>query len=102
MREITLDGSSWQNGTDFYRALFAVIGAPDWHGTGPDALVDSMIWGGINALDPPYVIRIVGMDKVPKQVKIDVVEVIGALQRGRASHVAITGKDVDVAIKVEP
>jgi hypothetical protein len=33
-----------------------------------DALIDSMIWGGINAIDPPYKIKISGLESVPKDV----------------------------------
>jgi hypothetical protein len=49
---------------DFVTALKVAIGAPDWHGSSPDAFVDSMIWHDeINALKAPYTIKIMGADK---------------------------------------
>jgi hypothetical protein len=51
---ICLDGSGWKNVLDFYKDLFEALGSPFWHGHSPDALVDSIVWGGINEREPPY------------------------------------------------
>lgn len=50
---VDLDASAWKTPNDIYAALFKALGSPDWHGDSPDALIDSMIWGGINELEPP-------------------------------------------------
>lgn len=48
MRVIELDASGWKTVLDFYDALLPELGASPGHGRGPDALIDSVIWGGIN------------------------------------------------------
>jgi hypothetical protein len=53
LRLIDLDASDWQTVLDFYGALRSCVGAPEGHGWSPDAFIDSMIWGGINRLEPP-------------------------------------------------
>ena len=68
MREISLDATSWKRSSDFYAALLPAIGAPAWHGDSVNALVDSMITGGINKLKPPYVVRVHNMGGVPADV----------------------------------
>ena len=62
MRIIEIDGSDWQSVKDFLTTLRAAIGAPDWHGWSVNAFIDSMIWGGINQIEPPYEIRISGRE----------------------------------------
>jgi RNAse (barnase) inhibitor barstar len=61
MRWIELDGGSWTTALDFYTALLGALGAPKGHGRNINALIDSMIWGGMNAVEPPYTIRIRGI-----------------------------------------
>ena len=60
MLEIMLESSSWNSPEDFYHDLLAALGAPDWHGHNLDALWDSITGGGINEVNPPFVIRVVG------------------------------------------
>jgi hypothetical protein len=84
MRYIDLDASSWTTALDFYDALLSSVGAPAWHGRSVDALVDSMIWGGINAIDPPYTIRIFGVSQVSDDVRADIELSRRALEDGRA------------------
>ena len=50
MRRIELDAKSWMKILDFYQDLLKALGAPEWHGRNLNALIDSMIWGGINEL----------------------------------------------------
>ena len=58
MREINLDATDWVTGLDFYAALLPALGAPAWHGESAAAIADSMIAGEINAVEPPYTVRI--------------------------------------------
>lgn len=102
MRTIDLDAAEWKTVLDFYKALLAAIGAPAWHGISPDALVDSMIWGGINAVDPPYVVRIFGLSAVPQQVRDEVRLASDMLVEGRIYRKRHKGDDVDVSIVIEP
>jgi hypothetical protein len=54
MRIIELDTLNWRTGLDFYRHLLAALGAPKGHGHNLNAVVDSMIWGGMNTVEPPF------------------------------------------------
>lgn len=58
-RTIIIDGASLGTPADFYNALLPQLGAPDWHGQNLDALWDS-ITGRLNAVEPPFQVRIVG------------------------------------------
>ena len=102
MRIIQLDATKWKTVLDFCRALLAAIGAPEWHGKSPDAFIDSMIWGGINAVEPPYTIRISGTVMLPKDVREYIEVVKQALARGRLDYQRRQGGDVDVGIEIEP
>lgn len=48
----------------FYRQLLLQLGAPDWHGHNLDALSDSVGTGGINAIEPPYLIEVIGTENI--------------------------------------
>ena len=64
MRVIELHADTWDTAMDFVTALKVAIGAPDWHGSTPDAFVDSMIsHDEINALKAPCAIKIMDADK---------------------------------------
>ena len=101
MRIIQLDATNWKTVADFYDALLAAIGAPEWHGDSPDALIDSMIWGGINAVEPPYTIHISGAEKLPKDVSEHVELVKKALAKARLEYQRRKGGDVEVSIESE-
>jgi Barstar (barnase inhibitor) len=66
MKIIELDAANWTTILDFCDALLASIGAPKWHGASADAFADSMICGGINAVEPPYTVRIRNTRQLPK------------------------------------
>jgi hypothetical protein len=102
MRTIELDATKWKTVIDFYHALLASIGAPARHGQSPDALVDSMIWGGINAVEPPYTVRISGLSAAPKEVHDHVELVRGMLAEGRIYRKRHNGDDVEVSIVNAP
>ena len=102
MRIIELDGTKWKTVVDFYDALLSSIGAPKWHGKSPDALIDSMIWGGINAVEPPYTIRISGLSAAPQELRDHVLLVSSVLLDGRIYRKRHKGDDVDVSIVSVP
>ena len=102
MQIIELDATKWKTVLDFYHALLASIGAPDRHGQSPDALVDSMIWGGINAVEPPYSVQISGLSATPKDVQDHVELVSGMLVEGRIYRKRHNGDDVEVSIVNAP
>ena len=83
MRFIELDASEWRTVLDFYNALLAALGAPNWYGRSLNALVDSMIFGGINAIDPPYTVRIVGTAHLPSELKSEIDYTVDAIRKVR-------------------
>jgi len=100
MRIIELDATKWKTVIDFYHALLASIGAPAWHGMSPDAMVDSMIWGGINAVEPPYTVRISDLSAAPQEVRDHVQLVSDVLVDGRIYRKQHKGDDVEVSIVI--
>jgi hypothetical protein len=102
MRTIELDATNWKSILDFYNALLPAIGAPAWHGKNPNALVDSMIWGGINAVQPPYTIKIVGSAALPKDVRDQIEVAKKDLAKARMEYDDRCGGEVEVGIEIEP
>lgn len=96
MRIIELDATKWKTVLDFYDALLAALETPKGHGKSPDALIDSMICGGMNAMEPPYRIRIFGAGALPNDVHGHVEVVKRALAKARMDHRRRKGADVDV------
>jgi Barstar (barnase inhibitor) len=99
MRIIKLDAANWKTVIDFYDALLAAIGAPKWHGKSPDGLIDSMIWGGINAVEPPYTIRISGTKMLPRDVREHIELVKHALAEARLEYQSRKGGDIEVSME---
>jgi hypothetical protein len=93
MRTFTLYASEWKTPLDFYESMLAVLEAPRWHGANMNALIDSMFYGGINNIDPPYKIWIKGAANLPADVKTELgwlaeaVEEHGGLEKGIALQV---------------
>jgi RNAse (barnase) inhibitor barstar len=102
MRIIELDATKWKAVLDFYDTLLAAIGAPKWHGKSLDALVDSMIWGGINAVEPPYTVQISGLSAAPAEIRDHVQLVSDVLVAGRIYRKRHTGDDVEVSMVIAP
>ena len=100
MQIIDLDATKWKTVVDFYDAILAAVGAPKGHGKSPDALIDSMIWGGMNAVESPYTIRISGLSMVPSEVRDYVGLVRDVLAEGRNYRKRHQGDDVEVSIQI--
>lgn|ERR1700724_3855860 len=101
MRVIELDAGNWSTVLDFYDALLAALGAPEWHGRNLNALVDSMILGGINAVEPPYTIRILGIEKLPKDVGDEIQMIKRTLAKARVEFYNSRGRDVKVHLETD-
>ena len=102
MRVIEIEGSGWRTISDFLAALHAAIGAPPGHGNSPDAFVDSMVWGGMNSVDQPYEIRVMGGNALSHEIWEYATLIAAALMDARADHRLRTGHDVDVSLTVFP
>lgn len=99
-RMIDVSAASWQTVLDLYRNILGRLDAPDWHGESIDALIDSMIYGGINGLLPPYVIRGHDADSLPAHVARELACLAQAIADARIERKERTGIDVDVGIDV--
>ncbi|WP_244427195.1 barstar family protein [Methyloferula stellata] len=100
MRVIELDATNWKTWEDFYVALLGALGAPEWHGDSVNALVDSMIWGGINEIDPPYKFVVRNLRQAPSDVAEAVEDAKAALARGRADFRTRKGRDIIVDFEI--
>jgi hypothetical protein len=101
MRVLELDAEGWSTVLDFYDALLAALGAPPWHGTSIDALIDSMVWGGINSIEPPFTIQVKNLSRAPTYVIEEVELAKSALVEARMEYQARSGGDVGVQIVTE-
>jgi hypothetical protein len=101
MQLIELDGSKWVTVMDFYDALLTALGAPRWHGRNVNALVDSMIFGGINAMEPPYRIRVRGISNAPPEVRTEIEWAKQDLEAAREEFRASRSQDVEVQLEVD-
>jgi hypothetical protein len=101
MRPIELDAKGWNNPLDFLRSLKAALGSPEGHGMSPAAFVDSMIYGGMNSVEPPYVVRIRNVSGAPKEVTDYVSLMISAIQEARKDRLEHLGDDIEVSISIE-
>jgi len=102
MRTIDLDATLWSTVDDFYRALLSAIGAPEWHGHNLNALVDSMIWGGINAVEPPYEVKIFGTSNLPEETRTEIELAERALAGARDEFLMRNRREVDVYFSIAP
>src|SRR6266700_2225366 len=68
MRLIQLDAKGWKSQLDFIPSLTRALGSCEGHGMSPDAFVDSMIWGGMNRVEPRYTVQISNLNAAPKEV----------------------------------
>jgi len=101
LRTIELDASSWKTAQDFRLALKAAIGAQDWQGEIVGAFLDSIFGGGMNALKPPYVIKVVNTANLGPDVREIVGDFSSAIAETRARRLARIGEDVAVRLEIE-
>ena len=72
MPRIELDAAGWTKVLDFYEALLAALGAPRGHGRNINALIDSMVYGGICEIDPPYELRIRNVGNLTSDIRSEI------------------------------
>ena len=102
MRTIELDAKDWCTWQDLYNDLLAALGAPEGHGRNLNALIDSMVWGGMNAVEAPYTIRVSGTEKLHKDVLAEINEVKQALTAACSERRALGRGDVDIFFEIKP
>ncbi|MDX3969847.1 MAG: hypothetical protein QHD01_25075 [Bradyrhizobium sp.] len=97
---IELDAGSWKTASDFRSALKAAIGAPEWHGDIAAAFLDSIFGGGINALKPPYVIRVMNTAQLAPELKKMIRDLSSAMEEVRVRRLARTGENVAASLEI--
>ena len=102
MRTIELHAKGWTSVLDFYRALLAGVEAPKWHGEGIDAALDSIVWGGINGVKPPYTIRVVGASELAPEIRREIELLAKHIAEHRLHYRRRHKKDVEVSLEVVP
>jgi ferredoxin len=101
MRLIELDAGEWKTPLDFLQSLAVALGSPEWHGMSPDAFVDSMIWGGINSVEPPYTVQIKNITCAPNDVADFVSVMISAIGEARQERFRRRGDNIEINISTD-
>lgn len=70
VRTLYLDAGDWVTANDFYDSFFRAVEAPTWHGRNFNALRDSIVTGGINNVELPYLITIQNLNTAKEQAKL--------------------------------
>jgi Barstar (barnase inhibitor) len=81
---VHLDASSWHKANDVYTSIFEALGSPSWHGRNFSALNDSIVTGGINAVEVPYTLSINGLKTTPIDVQAFVSELVDFISEREA------------------
>lgn len=97
---IELDASSWNTASDFRSALKVAIGAPEWHGDTAGAFLDSIFGGGMNALKPPYIIKVVNTAQLAPALKELVHDLSSAMEATRKRRLTRTGENVAASLEI--
>jgi hypothetical protein len=98
MRLIELDAGEWETPLDFLQSLAGALGSCKGHGMSPDAFVDSMIWGGMNSVEPPYTVQIKNITSAPREVADFVALMISVIKEARQERFERRGDDIEVSI----
>jgi hypothetical protein len=100
MRVIELDARNWTSALDFYDALLGATGAPALAARNVNALMEFMIWGGMNTIEPPYLVRIKHVKGSPKDVTNEIELVQQTLVMARTQYQVQHGSDVNVSLEI--
>ena len=97
---IEINASGWRAIHDFYRDVLAHVGAPHRHGNGINALSDSMIYGGINAVEPPDTIGFLATGGLPDDILEELRFAKQAIADARLEKKNATGIDVEIEFDI--
>lgn len=68
---IDIDVNNCSTIVQFIDKLLLKLGAPQGHGKSVDALIDSMIYGEMNAIEAPYTVRIHNLETATPELRRD-------------------------------
>jgi hypothetical protein len=98
MNVIEIDASRCWNRKEFARLLQDAIQALPGHGSSIEAFVDSMVFGTMSELAPPY--RIVVLGDLRPEVQAFAADLSNAIGQARLERRTRRGDDVEVSLKV--
>jgi RNAse (barnase) inhibitor barstar len=98
MQTIVLDGSHWTNMVEFSNDLVKALKPLGGHGSSVDAFIDSMIYGGMLEIEPPY--QVVIQNVVCPEVRRGIQELSSALAEARKERQQNYGVDVEVSLQL--
>jgi RNAse (barnase) inhibitor barstar len=75
MRTFEFDTKSWSAVLDVYEAICEALESSRWHGHSIDALIDSMVYGGINGIEPPYTLRFLNVEGACPDVRNEITDI---------------------------
>ena len=99
MKIIEIDGSGWSERLDFFDALRTALGACPGHGWGFAAFEDSVFYGGMLEVEPPFTVIV---RNCPHTFRTDVETMAQGWYEQRQWKKENYGEDVDPTIVVEP
>ena len=98
MKTVEIDASGCRNPKEFGRLLQEAIQAIPGHGSSIEAFVDSIVFGTMSDLAPPYTIVVAG-DLRP-EVRAFVADLSNAIGQARLERRTRRGEDVEVILKL--
>ena len=101
MRVIELDAARWRTALDLYDDLLGALDAPFWHGRNINALYDSIVWGDINGVEPPYTVRIRNLSQASEDAKEELEVFFKHLPEQEAERVRQEGEPSGAIFDVE-
>jgi hypothetical protein len=97
---ITVDGASWRTAVDAIDGLLKALRPFGMHGNSIDAFIDSMIYGGMLEVEPPYEVVVENVESPDARSFVDDLSV--ALVEARAWRRANYGDEVEVSVRRVP
>jgi hypothetical protein len=95
---VAIDASGCRTVKEFCDLLKDAIRATEGHGRSIEAFVDSMVWGAMSDLAPPYAIAVSGLTRGPvSDFAHDLSEAIG---RARIDRRTRRDEDIEVSLRI--
>jgi hypothetical protein len=98
MRVLDLDASGCKTPKQFAAALRDVIEALPGHGSSVEAFVDSMIFGTMSNVAPPYTVRVTGL--AGGEVEAFAHRLAERLGQARLENRTRKGEDIQVVLQI--
>ncbi len=96
---ITINGTSWRTANDAIDGLLQALRPLDGHGRNINAFIDSMMYGGMLEIEPPYEIVVQNVGGPDAALFID--DLSAALLKAGAGPRAAYREEFDVSVRRE-